>query len=171
MGGRGKTPRVHYGVSQFEFVYKVTIFFFFFYTFFLVCASPLPSSRSNPELCPLSDDDDGGSDGDITPSQASSLLQDRLQAARRFILSDAELYGRVLQYQPLGLALLQGRLKEAGITLGTAKLMDFLDANCITFTTAKPGQGSSRQRRRGRGGGRGRGGRRKKGVAPTVMDG
>ena len=91
-------------------------------------------------------------------------------AARSFILSDPELYGRVLQYQPLGLALLQARLKEAGITLGTAKLMDFLDANCITFTTAKPGKGS-RQRRRGGGGvGRGRGGRRKKDVAPTVME-
>ncbi|XP_030638722.1 structure-specific endonuclease subunit SLX4 [Chanos chanos] len=120
------------------------------------------SERSNPELC-LSDDDDSDSEG-ITASQAVTRHKDKLLAVRHFILSDPDLYGRILQYQPLVLAELQGRLKAAGIRLGASKLLDFLDSQCITFTTAKPGHAApSRTRRRGKGsastssrGGRGR---------------
>lgn len=111
------------------------------------------SSRSNPELC---DSDDDGSDSEgITASQAVVREKDKLQAVHTFILSDPVLYSRVLQYQPLSLCELKAGLRAAGIRLGTAKLLDFLDSQCITFTTAKPGR-SALSRRRARGAGRGR---------------
>uniref|UniRef100_A0A4W5KKX3 Structure-specific endonuclease subunit SLX4 n=1 Tax=Hucho hucho TaxID=62062 RepID=A0A4W5KKX3_9TELE len=91
------------------------------------------SERSNPEQC-LSDDSDTD---DITASQSASKLQDNLIAVRRFIQSDPDLYGQILHYQPLVLSDLQARLKAAGIRLGAAKLLDYLDSQCITFTTAK----------------------------------
>ncbi|XP_048871030.1 structure-specific endonuclease subunit SLX4 isoform X2 [Brienomyrus brachyistius] len=119
------------------------------------------SERSNPELCPLSDDD---SDSDeVTPSQAVSRSAVKLQAVRHLLQSDTELYGQILQYQPLVLSQLQARLKEAGIRLGATKLLDFLDSQCITFTTANPAKASLP---RGRGKGRGRG-RRLKGTVKT----
>uniref|UniRef100_A0AAZ3NPC2 Structure-specific endonuclease subunit SLX4 n=1 Tax=Oncorhynchus tshawytscha TaxID=74940 RepID=A0AAZ3NPC2_ONCTS len=90
-------------------------------------------SRSNPEQC-LSDDSDNDN---ITASQSASKLQDKLVAVRRFIQSDPDLYGQILHYQPLVLSDLQARLKAAGIQLGAAKLLDYLDSQCITFTTAK----------------------------------
>lgn len=111
------------------------------------------SSRSNPELC---DSDDDGSDSEgITASQAVVRERDKLQAVHAFILSDPVLYGRILQYQPLSLCELKAGLKAAGIRLGTAKLLDFLDSQCITFTTAKQGHPAP-SRRRARGAGRGR---------------
>ncbi|XP_029916094.1 structure-specific endonuclease subunit SLX4 [Myripristis murdjan] len=106
------------------------------------------SERSNPELC-LSSDSDTDSDGGVTASQAASRLQDRLRAVRSFILSDSELYSQILQYQPLVISQLQERLKAAGIRLGASKLLDYLDSQCITFTTAKPGH-TAASRRRGR---------------------
>eukprot|EP00063_Salmo_salar_P060779 XP_014035614.1 PREDICTED: structure-specific endonuclease subunit SLX4-like isoform X2 [Salmo salar] len=116
------------------------------------------SERSNPEQC-LSDDSDND---DITASQSASKLQDNLLAVRRFIQSDPDLYGQILLYQPLVLSDLQARLKAAGIRLGAAKLLDYLDSQCITFTTAKPGLRGGRKRK-GKGvtraGGRGRRGR------------
>ncbi|XP_023700171.1 structure-specific endonuclease subunit SLX4 [Paramormyrops kingsleyae] len=119
------------------------------------------SERSNPELCPLSDDD---SDSDeVTASQAVSRDAMKLQAVCHLLQSDPELYAQILQYQPLVLSQLQARLKEAGIRLGAAKLLDFLDSQCITFTTANPAKASLP---RGRGKGRGRG-RRLKGTVKT----
>ncbi|XP_042369705.1 structure-specific endonuclease subunit SLX4-like [Plectropomus leopardus] len=109
------------------------------------------SERSNPELCPSSDSD---SDCGISASQSANRLQDRLRAVRSFILSDSGLYSQILQYQPLVLSQLQERLKAAGIRLGAAKLADYLDSQCITFTTAKPGH-SAPSRRRGKKTGKG----------------
>lgn len=109
--------------------------------------------RSNPELC-VSSDSDSGSEGGISASQAANRLQDRLQAVRSFILSDSTLYSQILQYQPLVLSQFQERLKAAGIRLGAARLVEYLDSQCITFTTAKPGQ-SAPSRRRGRRTGKG----------------
>ncbi|KAM4595784.1 structure-specific endonuclease subunit SLX4 [Fundulus diaphanus] len=121
------------------------------------------SERSNPELV-LSSDGDSESEGGISSSQAASRLQDRLQAVRAFILSDSSLCSRILQYQPLVLSQLQQQLKAAGIRLGAAKLVDYLDSQCITFTTAKPGHPAA-SRRRGKTAGRGaRGGSRKNGA-------
>ncbi|ROL55434.1 Structure-specific endonuclease subunit SLX4, partial [Anabarilius grahami] len=110
-------------------------------------SSTAESERSNPELC-VSEDDDSDSEG-ITASQAVVREKDKLLAVRRFILSDPKLYGRVLQYQPLSLAELRSSLKAAGIRLGAAKLLDFLDSQCITFSTAKQGQNASSRRKRG----------------------
>uniref|UniRef100_A0A3Q2PEE9 Structure-specific endonuclease subunit SLX4 n=1 Tax=Fundulus heteroclitus TaxID=8078 RepID=A0A3Q2PEE9_FUNHE len=121
------------------------------------------SERSNPELV-LSSDGDSESEGGISSSQAASRLQDRLQAVRAFILSDSSLYSRILQYRPLVLSQLQQQLKAAGIRLGAAKLADYLDSQCITFTTAKPGRPAA-ARRRGKTAGRGaKGGSRKNGA-------
>ncbi|KAL7834018.1 hypothetical protein AOLI_G00289780 [Acnodon oligacanthus] len=126
-------------------------------------SSTAESERSNPELC---DSDDDGSDSEgITASQAAVLEKDKLLAVRSFIQSDPVLYGHVLQYQPLSLSELKARLRTAGIRLGTAKLLDFLDSQCITFTTARPGHPApSRRKARarapaagpGRAGGRGK---------------
>ncbi|XP_059192110.1 LOW QUALITY PROTEIN: structure-specific endonuclease subunit SLX4 [Centropristis striata] len=102
------------------------------------------SDSSSPELNLPSDSD---SEEDISASQAVNRLQDRLQAVRDFILSDSGLYNRILQYQPLVLSQLQEQLKAAGIRLGAAKLVDYLDSQCITFTTAKPGQPAPTRRR------------------------
>lgn len=102
--------------------------------------------RSNPELC-ISSDGDSDSDGGISASQAASRLQDRLKAVRSFILSDSKLYSQILQYKPLVLSQLQEQLKAAGIRLGAAKLMDYLDSQCITFTTAKLGRAAPSRRR------------------------
>ncbi|KAK9967377.1 hypothetical protein ABG768_001780 [Culter alburnus] len=110
-------------------------------------SSTAESERSNPELC-VSEDDDSDSEG-ITASQAVVREKDKLLAVRQFILSDPKLYGRVLQYQPLSLAELRSSLKAAGIRLGAAKLLDFLDSQCITFSTAKQGQNASSRRKRG----------------------
>ncbi|TSK67254.1 Structure-specific endonuclease subunit SLX4 [Bagarius yarrelli] len=116
-------------------------------------SSTAESERSNPEMCD-SDDDVSDSEG-ITASQAVVREKDKLQAVRAFILSDPVLYGRVLQYQPLVLSELKAALRVAGVRLGTAKLLDFLDSQCITFTTAKQGHPAP-SRRRARGAGRGR---------------
>ncbi|KAM7009463.1 structure-specific endonuclease subunit SLX4 [Tautogolabrus adspersus] len=118
------------------------------------------SDRSNPELC-VSSDGGSDSDGGISASQVASRLQDRLRAVRSFILSDSALYSQILQYQPVVLSQLQDRLKAAGIRLGAAKLVDYLDSQCITFTTAKPGHSAPSRRRvkktkAARGGGAGR---------------
>ncbi len=93
------------------------------------------------------EDDDSDSEG-ITASQAVVREKDKLLAVRQFILSDPKLYARVLQYQPLSLAELRSSLKAAGIRLGAAKLIDFLDSQCITFSTAKQGQNASSRRKR-----------------------
>ncbi|XP_015228098.1 PREDICTED: structure-specific endonuclease subunit SLX4 [Cyprinodon variegatus] len=126
-------------------------------------AASQESERSNPELV-LSSDGDSDSDGGISSSQAASRLQDRLQAVRSFILSDSSLYSRILQYQPLVLSQLQQQLKEAGIRLGAAKLMDYLDSQCITFTTAKRGHPTAGHRRAKKSSRGARGGSRKNGA-------
>ncbi|XP_008301479.1 structure-specific endonuclease subunit SLX4 [Stegastes partitus] len=125
------------------------------------------SERSNPELC-ISSGGDSDSDGGISSSQAASRLQDRLLAVRSFILSDSQLYSQILQYQPLVLSQLQQQLKAAGIRLGAAKLVDYLDSQCITFTTAKPGHSAPSRRRVKRTKAGERGPSRKKAVAAMI---
>lgn len=58
------------------------------------------------------------------------------EAVRRYIRSKPALYRKVLLYQPFELAELQAELKQHGIRMAMGKLLDFLDAHCITFTTA-----------------------------------
>ncbi|KAJ8246214.1 hypothetical protein GJAV_G00265100 [Gymnothorax javanicus] len=114
------------------------------------------SERSNPELCVSSDSD--GSDNEGAPaSQAASREAEKLKAVQSLIRSDAELYGRVLRYEPLVLQELQAQLRANGVRLGASKLLDFLDSQCITFTTANPSKPAPHARGRGKGRGRRRG--------------
>uniref|UniRef100_G3Q4I3 Structure-specific endonuclease subunit SLX4 n=1 Tax=Gasterosteus aculeatus TaxID=69293 RepID=G3Q4I3_GASAC len=92
---------------------------------------------------------DSDSDEGVSASQSANRLKESLRAVRAFILSNAELYGQILKYQPLVLSRLQQQLKAAGIRLGAAKLVDYLDSQCITFTTSQVVRvGLSHRRRR-----------------------
>lgn len=73
---------------------------------------------------------------EVSASQAAVQAADMEEAVRRYIRSKPALYRKVLMYQPLELAELQAELKQNGIRVATGKLLDVLDAHCITFTTA-----------------------------------
>ncbi|XP_063082468.1 structure-specific endonuclease subunit SLX4 isoform X3 [Cavia porcellus] len=72
----------------------------------------------------------------VGASQAASQVPDTEEAVRCYIRSKPALYRKVLMYQPLELAELQAELKQDGIRVPMGKLLDILDALCITFTTA-----------------------------------
>ncbi|NXO48540.1 SLX4 endonuclease, partial [Aramus guarauna] len=69
-------------------------------------------------------------------SQAAAREEDKLEAVRCYIRSNTALYNKILFYEPIELAVLHAELKQNGIKISKAKLLDFLDAHCITFTTA-----------------------------------
>ncbi|NWH73381.1 SLX4 endonuclease, partial [Piaya cayana] len=73
---------------------------------------------------------------EIPASQAAAREEDKQEAIRCYIRSNTALYNRILFYEPLELAELHAELKQNGIKISQAKLLDFLDAHCITFTTA-----------------------------------
>lgn len=88
-------------------------------------------------------------------SQAAAREEEKLEAVRCYIRSNTDLYHKVLFYEPIELAELHAELKQNGIKISKAKLLDFLDAQCITFTTAKARKekeqkrkGSKKKRRR-----------------------
>lgn len=88
-------------------------------------------------------------------SQAAAREEEKLEAVRRYIRSNTALYDRILFYEPIELAELHTELKQNGIKISKAKLLDFLDAQCITFTTAgarkareQKRKGNKKQRRR-----------------------
>lgn len=91
------------------------------------------------------DKDDG--DG-VTASQVAIQAADTEEAVRRYICSKPALHRKVLMYQPLELAELQAELKHSGIPVATGKLLDILDAQCITFTTAAARKEKLKQKRR-----------------------
>nr|XP_033819675.1 structure-specific endonuclease subunit SLX4 isoform X3 [Geotrypetes seraphini] len=72
----------------------------------------------------------------ITSSQAAIQEKNRTEALRHYIRLNPELHRKILLYQPLELAELQAELKQNGIKISVGKLLDFLDAHCITFTMA-----------------------------------
>ncbi|KFO71217.1 Structure-specific endonuclease subunit SLX4, partial [Cuculus canorus] len=74
---------------------------------------------------------------EIPASQAAAREEDKQEAIRCYIRSNTALYNRILFYEPLELAELHAELKQNGIKISQAKLLDFLDAHCITFTTAR----------------------------------
>ncbi|KFQ93240.1 Structure-specific endonuclease subunit SLX4, partial [Nipponia nippon] len=74
---------------------------------------------------------------ELPASQAAAREEDKLEAVRCYIRSNAALYHKVLFYEPIELADLHTELKQNGIKISKAKLLDFLDAHCITFTTAR----------------------------------
>uniref|UniRef100_A0A8C3JKW8 Structure-specific endonuclease subunit SLX4 n=1 Tax=Calidris pygmaea TaxID=425635 RepID=A0A8C3JKW8_9CHAR len=73
----------------------------------------------------------------LPASQAAAQEEDKLEAVRCYIRSNTALYRRILFYEPIELAELHAELKQNGIKISKAKLLDFLDAHCITFTTAR----------------------------------
>ena len=72
----------------------------------------------------------------VSASQAAIQAVATEEAVLRYIRSQPALYRKVLLYQPLELAELQAELKQQGIRVASGKLLDFLDTQCITFTTA-----------------------------------
>ncbi|KFQ79545.1 Structure-specific endonuclease subunit SLX4, partial [Phoenicopterus ruber ruber] len=73
---------------------------------------------------------------ELPASQAAAREEDKLEAVRCYIRSNTALYHKILFYEPIELAALHTELKQNGIKISKAKLLDFLDAHCITFTTA-----------------------------------
>uniref|UniRef100_A0A8C8U106 Structure-specific endonuclease subunit SLX4 n=1 Tax=Peromyscus maniculatus bairdii TaxID=230844 RepID=A0A8C8U106_PERMB len=85
---------------------------------------------------------------EVRASQAAFRAADTAEAVRRYICSKPALYRKVLTYQPLELAELQAELKQDGIPVAMGKLLDILDAQCITFTTAAARKEKLQQKRR-----------------------
>ncbi|XP_027510850.1 structure-specific endonuclease subunit SLX4 isoform X3 [Corapipo altera] len=69
-------------------------------------------------------------------SQAAAREEEKLEAVRCYIRSNTALYNRILFYEPLELVDLHAELKQNGIKISKAKLLDFLDSQCITCTMA-----------------------------------
>ncbi|XP_048722768.2 structure-specific endonuclease subunit SLX4 isoform X4 [Caretta caretta] len=86
-------------------------------------------------------------DEEFPASQAAAQEADKLEAVRRYIHSNPGLYQKILLYQPFELTGLHAELKQNGIKIALGKLLDFLDAHCITFTTA--GARKEKQQQRG----------------------
>ncbi|NXU21108.1 SLX4 endonuclease, partial [Pardalotus punctatus] len=70
-------------------------------------------------------------------SQAAAREQEKLEAVKCYIRSNMALYNRILFYEPIELADLHAELKQNGIKISKAKLLDFLDSQCITCTMAR----------------------------------
>ncbi|NXA70866.1 SLX4 endonuclease, partial [Mohoua ochrocephala] len=70
-------------------------------------------------------------------SQAAAREEEKLEAVRCYIRSNTALYNRILFYEPIELADLHAELKQNGIKISKAKLLNFLDSQCITCTMAK----------------------------------
>ncbi|NXY06061.1 SLX4 endonuclease, partial [Pteruthius melanotis] len=70
-------------------------------------------------------------------SQAAAREEEKLEAIRCYIRSNTALYNRILFYEPIELADLHAELKQNGIKISKAKLLNFLDSQCITCTMAK----------------------------------
>lgn len=87
-----------------------------------------------------------GEEDYIPSSQAAASEVDKLEALRQYIHSKPALHRQILLYQPFELAGLQAELKQNGIRIALGKLLDFLDAHCITFTTAESRKEKQQQR-------------------------
>ncbi|NXD04665.1 SLX4 endonuclease, partial [Certhia familiaris] len=74
---------------------------------------------------------------EFSASQAAAREEEKLEAVRCYIRSNTALYNRILFYEPIELADLHADLKQNGIKISKAKLLDFLDSQCITSTMAR----------------------------------
>ncbi|XP_051877168.1 structure-specific endonuclease subunit SLX4 [Pristis pectinata] len=97
----------------------------------------------------FSTDSDDEEDVGITPSQAVVREADTTKAIRQFIQSNPSLYSEILQYKPFELSDFHQQLKDNGIKVPKSKLVDFLDAQCITFTTARARKEMMQRRKQG----------------------
>ncbi|NWH59053.1 SLX4 endonuclease, partial [Geococcyx californianus] len=91
------------------------------------------SSVNGFEACAFTSEEE---EEDLPASQAAAQEEDKLEAIRCYIRSNTALYNRILFYEPIELAALHAELKQNGIKISKAKLLDFLDAHCITSTMA-----------------------------------
>ncbi|XP_035218566.1 structure-specific endonuclease subunit SLX4-like, partial [Stegodyphus dumicola] len=57
-----------------------------------------------------------------------------MKLLKEYILSNQELYIKILNYVPINLNDLHEQLKENGIKINNKKLVDYLDEQCIVFT-------------------------------------
>ncbi|XP_061235421.1 structure-specific endonuclease subunit SLX4 isoform X1 [Neopsephotus bourkii] len=85
------------------------------------------------EASPFQSEED---EEEFTASQAAAQEEKKVEAVRCYIRSNTALYNKILFYEPIELADLHTELKQNGIKISKAKLLDFLDTHCITFTTA-----------------------------------
>ncbi|XP_066869547.1 structure-specific endonuclease subunit SLX4 isoform X2 [Kogia breviceps] len=97
------------------------------------CSSQSSSCEFGAALESSEDEED---EEGVGASQAAIQVAATEEAVRHYICSKPALYRKVLLYQPLELAELQAELKQQGIHVAMGKLLDFLDTQCITFTTA-----------------------------------
>ncbi|NWU65658.1 SLX4 endonuclease, partial [Pterocles burchelli] len=88
------------------------------------------------EACAFASEEEEEEEEELPASQAAAREEEKLEAVRCYIRSNTALYHKVLFYKPIELAELHTELKQNGIKISKAKLLDFLDAHCITFTTA-----------------------------------
>ncbi|KFQ51926.1 Structure-specific endonuclease subunit SLX4, partial [Nestor notabilis] len=85
------------------------------------------------EACAFQSEDE---EEEFPASQAAAREEEKMEAVRCYIRSNTALYNKILFYEPIELADMHTELKQNGIKISKAKLLDFLDAHCITFTTA-----------------------------------
>lgn len=83
-------------------------------------------------------------------SQAAAREEEKLEAIRCYIRSNTALYNRILFYEPIELADLHAELKQNGIKISKAKLLNFLDSQCITCTMAKARKEKEQKRKESR---------------------
>ncbi|KAB7505446.1 Structure-specific endonuclease subunit SLX4, partial [Armadillidium nasatum] len=83
---------------------------------------------------------------DFSATQEGSQLVSLENRIKTFIRSDEELYSQILKYDPIWANELLRNLKLNGIKCSMAKLISFLDEQCITFRL--PTKGRTRKRRR-----------------------
>ncbi|NXE39747.1 SLX4 endonuclease, partial [Ptilorrhoa leucosticta] len=86
------------------------------------------------ETCPFASEEE---EEEFPASQAAAREEEKLEAVRCYIRSNTALYNRILFYEPIELADLHAELKQNGIKISKAKLLNFLDSQCITSTMAK----------------------------------
>ncbi|NXP62368.1 SLX4 endonuclease, partial [Chloropsis cyanopogon] len=86
------------------------------------------------ETCAFTSDEE---EEEFPASQAAAREEEKLEAVRCYIRSNTALYNRILFYEPIELADLHAELKQNGIRISKAKLLDFLDSQCITSTMAR----------------------------------
>uniref|UniRef100_A0A8C5SAI1 Structure-specific endonuclease subunit SLX4 n=1 Tax=Laticauda laticaudata TaxID=8630 RepID=A0A8C5SAI1_LATLA len=74
----------------------------------------------------------------VLASQIAASSEDqKLEILKHYIHSNPSLCQQILLYQPIKLSVLHAELKQNGMRIALDKLLDFLDTNGITFTTAE----------------------------------
>ncbi|CAL1262377.1 unnamed protein product [Larinioides sclopetarius] len=104
-----------------------------------ISSSPDGSNNSRENYYNLSSDFSDNSQSDS---------KENITSVSQYILSNDELYKKVLTYSPLNLMEFQHELKENGISISVKKLMDYLDEQCITFTCPRKEEYKKKQQAR-----------------------